>query len=105
MRSATSLTMDSSAIAATIPSWRSAETRCRAPKTTLNFRSTLSKGDFSATAYVNNLTDNRTPSNAVASGDARIVASDFTLSGNAGQRYSASISAPRSYGVTLNYRF
>jgi outer membrane receptor protein involved in Fe transport len=76
-----------------------------APKTTLNFRSTLSKGDFSATAYVNNLTDNRTPSNAVASGDARIVASDFTLSGNAGQRYSASISAPRSYGVTLNYRF
>ena len=76
-----------------------------APKTTLNFRTTLSKGDFSASAYVNNLTDNRTPSNAVAAADPRILASDFTLSGNAGQRYSASISAPRSYGVTLNYRF
>ena len=76
-----------------------------APKTTLNFRTTLSKGDFSASAYVNNLTDNRTPSNAVAGADPRILASDFTLSGNAGQRYSASVSAPRSYGVTLNYRF
>lgn len=79
-----------------------------AAKTTINFDSVLAKGHASLKFFVNNLTDNRSPVavGAGAGAGARLLESNFNLTGNAGQTgIQATVAPPREYGLTATYHF
>jgi iron complex outermembrane receptor protein len=79
------------------------------PKVDAGFRSMLSRGHTMVTFFINNLTDDRTPTTAAAtpnSGLAYVLANPQTRGPSPGLTgFTANTVAPREYGVTINYKF
>ncbi|MGH9436712.1 MAG: TonB-dependent receptor domain-containing protein, partial [Terriglobia bacterium] len=78
-----------------------------APIYNVSLYSILSRGTISFTAFIKNLTDNRTPTGVGGPGSANVyLQSNYNLGGNAGRTgIDAAVAPPREYGLKMNYSF